>query len=76
MDTFHITLQEKLGPNFAPWFSELTMTPLANGQTLLAGPISDQAALRGLLEQLWNLNLTIISIERIKNEPQNSSAPV
>jgi len=30
--------------------------------TLRAGPVADQAALRGLLSKIWDLNLVLISV--------------
>jgi hypothetical protein len=35
-----------------------------HGETLLMGWFADQAALRGLLDHLWNLNFTILGIEQ------------
>jgi hypothetical protein len=37
------------------------------GGTVLVSPFADQAALRGFLDQLWNLNFTVISIEKVGN---------
>ena len=34
--------------------------------TLFTGPIADQAALRGILNKLWDLNLTLISVSRVE----------
>ena len=36
--------------------------------TTLTGPVADQAALRGMLCRLWDLNLTLISVRRIEGE--------
>ena len=33
--------------------------------TTLSGPVTDQAALRGMLCKLWDLNLTVISVRRV-----------
>jgi len=42
-------------------------TILGDGdQTILSGPVTDQAALRGLLNKIWDLNLTLISLERVE----------
>jgi hypothetical protein len=41
---------------------------MEDGKTLLVGPFVDQSALRGLLNQLWNLNITVISVDKIENE--------
>jgi hypothetical protein len=44
-------------------------------QVTLVGPILDQAALRGVLETLYHLHMSIISIERLKDqgEPKRAS---
>jgi hypothetical protein len=65
---YRIRVKETLDPHFADWLGNLTLTPQENGETLLITPFTDQPALRGFLDQLWNLNITVISVERIKNE--------
>lgn len=67
-NTYHILVRETLDPHFAEWFGDLSILPQENGETLLIGSFTDQPALRGFLEQLWNLNITVITIERIENE--------
>jgi predicted nucleotide-binding protein (sugar kinase/HSP70/actin superfamily) len=51
------------------WFSEMDMTleedNEGNPVTVLSGPVIDQAALNGLLNKIWNLNLTVLSVEQI-----------
>jgi len=65
---YHILVRETLDPKFAEWFGDLSILPQENGETLLIGSFTDQPALRGFLEQLWNLNITVITIERVGNE--------
>jgi hypothetical protein len=52
------------------WFNGLAVkVTYASGQpatTILVGPVTDQAALRGMLCKLWDLNLTLISVRRLK----------
>ena len=48
------------------WFGGITILPQEQGETMLVGEFPDQSALRGLLEQLWNLNYTVLSIEQIE----------
>ncbi len=43
----------------------MTLTHEEGGVTRLEGPIRDQAALRGLLNRLWDLHLTIVTVERL-----------
>jgi len=49
------------------WLEGLTVTHLEAGDTLLSGPIVDQAALHGLLARIRDLNLTLISVERVES---------
>lgn len=63
---YHIRLKGRLSPARASWFGEVTVLPQEDDETLLVGEFADQSALRGLLDQLWNLNFTILSIERVQ----------
>ena len=69
-NTYCIRVKEKLDHHITDWFGDLTLTPLDDGKTLLVGPVIDQPALRGLLNQLWNLNITVLSVDKIENENQ------
>ena len=66
---YEIVIQGELDPSWEQWFSGLSVTlSSARGQsptTTIAGPVVDQAALRGMLCKLWDLNLTLISVHRI-----------
>ena len=44
------------------WLEGLTITHRAGAETVLAGRISDQAALYGLITRLRDLGLTLLSI--------------
>lgn len=65
---YRIRVKETLDRQFNGWIGNLTITPLESGETILESSFTDQPALRGFLEGLWNLNITIISVERIENE--------
>jgi hypothetical protein len=65
---YRIRVTETLDRQFTDWLGNLTIFPQENGETLLVGTFSDQPALRGFLDQLWNLNITVITVERIENE--------
>jgi hypothetical protein len=67
---YEIRVQGELGQEWQEWFSGLTViSTQVSGEpatTTLAGPVADQAALRGILGKLWDLNLTLISLRRIE----------
>ena len=65
---YRIRVKETLDHHFANWLDNLNFFPQENGETLLVGCFLDQPALRGFLDQLWNLNITVITVERIENE--------
>jgi len=52
---YQIRLKGHLGPQWTDWFEGLTITLEENGDTLLTGPVADQAALHGLLKQVRDL---------------------
>ncbi len=63
---YEIRIEGHLDSAWADWFDELTIAPDANGETMLSGPVADQAALFGLLKKLHNLGLVLVSVRRIE----------
>lgn len=63
---YRIKIKETLDNGAIDWFGGLTVAPLENGGTSLVGSFPDQPALRGFLDQLWNLNFTVMSVDRIE----------
>jgi hypothetical protein len=59
---YEIKVKGELDTHWSDWFEGLTLTHLEGQETLLAGPLPDQAALHGLLERIRDLNLTLISV--------------
>jgi hypothetical protein len=60
---YEIRIKGLLDPHW-DWLENLTVTHLETGETLLSGPINDQAALHGLLARIRDLNLTLIAVNR------------
>jgi hypothetical protein len=65
---YRIVLKESLDRDLINCYGDFTVTPQSKGETVVIGKFTDQPALRGFLEQLWNLNITVITVERIGNE--------
>lgn len=65
LDVYEIRIKGHLPPDWANWLSELELTYLENGETLLCGPVADQAALHGLLAKIRDMNLLLIAVQRL-----------
>ena len=63
---YQIRIEGHLGPRWSEWFEGLTITLEERGETLLTGPVSDQAALHGLLRKVRDLGMPLISAVRVK----------
>ncbi|MGE5224855.1 MAG: hypothetical protein ACM3PY_20665 [Omnitrophica WOR_2 bacterium] len=72
---YRIKVKETLNRSIANLFGDMAILPQENGETVLVGSFIDQPALRGLLDRLWNLNITILSVERIGDQKAVDSAP-
>jgi hypothetical protein len=66
---YQIRLQGHLGDEWAVWFEGLCIMPEENGDTLLTGPVIDQAALYGLLRRARDLGMPLISVNRVQLNP-------
>jgi hypothetical protein len=69
---YEIKISGHLDPRWSDWFAGLKLVHLEGGETLLSGPLPDQAALHGLLERVRDLNLTLISVTRGGPSTQDS----
>jgi hypothetical protein len=61
---YQIRVKEVLDEKWSDWFDGLTIAP-QDDETLLTGPVRDQAALHGLLAKVRDLGLPLLSVKRI-----------
>ncbi len=68
--SYEIRIRGELDGRWSTWFNGLTIILTHSRDqspiTTLIGPVVDQAALRGILCKLWDLNLTLISVRLIE----------
>lgn len=63
---YQIRVKGHLDSSWSDWFDGLTISPEANGETLLSGPVTDQAALHGLLKKVRDLGLPLLLVKQLK----------
>ena len=64
---YQIRLKGHLGSQWTDWFDGLTITLEENGDTLLTGPVIDQAALHGLLKKVRDLGMPLVSVGPVES---------
>ncbi len=70
---YEIRIKGHLDDKWADRFEGMTITLEDNGDTLLTGPVIDQAALHGLLKKVRDLGLPLVSVSPV--EPGQADAP-
>ena len=70
---YQIRIRGHLSDQWTGWFEGLTIVLEEDGDTLLTGPVVDQAALFGLLKKVRDLGLPLVSINCF--EPGNPDVP-
>ena len=62
---YEVRFRGMIDPRWADWFDGFSLIPLENGDTLLRGLVRDQSELRGVLEKIADLNLSLISVNPV-----------
>ncbi|RME45334.1 MAG: hypothetical protein D6791_11010 [Chloroflexi bacterium] len=70
---YEIRIAGQLDERWSDWFGGLTLTLDEHGDTLLTGPIADQAALHGVLRKVRDLGMSLLSV-RVQ-EPGQENTP-
>ena len=63
-DWYEIRIQGRLDDRWSTWLDVLTLSQTDDGTTVLRGPVTDQAALHGLLHKLRDIGLPLLSVAR------------
>ena len=66
-NVYQIRIKGHLSDQWTGWFEGLTITLEENGDTLLTGPVIDQAALFGLLKKVRDLGMSLVSINCVES---------
>ena len=68
-DHYEIRLSGQIDRHWTAWFGGLSIRPADDGTTVIAGAFADQAALHGVLQQVRDLGMPLISVVHIDNRP-------
>lgn len=70
---YQIRVEGQLDDSWSDWFASMEVS-FKDGVSTLAGPVVDQAELRGILIKIWDLNLTLISVIQLEPGDTNRSS--
>lgn len=63
--SYRIRVKGVLDEDWSAWFDGMRVTAQECGETMLTGPVRDQAALHGLLAKIRDMGIPLISVERV-----------
>jgi hypothetical protein len=69
---YQIRIKGHLDSQWTEWFSGMTITLEDNGDTLLTGPVIDQAELHGLLKKVRDLGMPLVSVSPLEPGPSTT----
>ncbi len=70
---YQIRIKGHLGRQWTDWFEGMAITLEEDGDTLLTGPVIDQAALHGLMKKVRDLGMPLISVSPVEPGQANVS---
>ena len=73
MPVYEIRLHGHIDARRARQFAGLTMTLLPEGETMLTGPVVDQAALYGILARIRDMGMPLIEVKQLPSLPESNS---
>ena len=68
MQQVEIRVKGRIDERWSDWLDGLTIRHTAQDESVLAGPILDQAALYGLMSKLRDLGLSLLSLHCVELE--------
>lgn len=69
---YQIRIRGHLGSQWTAWFENLAITLEENGDTILTGLVTDQAALHGLLKKIRDLGMALVSVFLVEPPEEKS----
>jgi hypothetical protein len=67
---YEIRIGSQLNSQWMGWFDGLSIKVEASGETLIVGPVADQAALFGLLKKVRDLGIPLLSVNLVQSQPK------
>ena len=67
-EIYQIVVKGHLSSDWLEWFDGLAIVQTSTGETILSGPLADQAALHGVLIKVRDLGLPLLSLTHIEPE--------
>jgi hypothetical protein len=68
---YQIRVRGTLDPHWSDWFDTMAITNEAGGDTLLVGPLADQAALYGVLHRIRDLGLILLAVAQVPEHAEH-----
>jgi hypothetical protein len=68
---YEIRIEGQLSGSWSSWFEGMRIHHAGTEETILSGPIADQAALHGVLMRIRDLGLPLVSVTRISKADES-----